>query len=1499
MYNQLNKLCLLYCFVIWLGFTAVGFSQITISTPSIGFTQACASSTFNTYNFSFSFYPVQNLGASNQFIVELSDSNGSFASPTVVKTLTNTTSPVSSNFVMPTNVYGEGYKIRVRSTNPVKTSPVSNAFAAYYAIHNQPFSINGNNGTVSLCGNESYLLQIDNNGTPASPVYYPDLNYIWYKNFIEISGEDGPTLNVSEAGSYYVIVDYGTCVMNSYSNIVQVQIQSALSPTIEAENNTTAICPNDTKTLTSVLQNSGYTYTWYKDDVALANSNSPTYEASLEGVYHVTITTNGCTFESNALSLEVIDFNLSLNTASQLLLIPGETISVDAVTDATSPQYQWYKNNVAISGATQMNINVTQAGTYKVIVTESTPCNIVKESTVEVIYPLGFDAVIQTSSGYSPCVSTSTTLTISEFDAITTDDEISILGNTYNYSYQWFKNNVAVAGATATSLLLNNASQNGTYTLKITIPDFGVVVSNAVIVNLALENVAITSANVLCESGTSVLSSSVTNSGYSYQWYKDNVALAGATSSTFTANAEGSYHLIISSGTCTKQSNTIVLEIPTFTVSTTTPSFDIILPGEQKVLSVTTTAVSPQFAWYRNNILISDATQNSYTATQNGEYKVVVTQNQGCLVQEEKIFVLEYPTSFNITIATNSGYNDCDNDPTTLTLDSFIANTSIGPIDLTNTSNSAYTYQWYKNNVVVSGATSQSITLNDATQNGNYKLSVTLPDFAPVFSNIIMIKLAPEAVTISNQNILCEGGDVLFSSDVTNPNYTYQWYKNNTAISGATSSTFTATTIGDYHLIVSNSGCTTQSNTITLEIAQINVSSSSPVTDIILPGETKVLTVSTDAVQPQYAWYKNNVLISGQTQSSLSVIQPGTYKVVVTQTQGCNAVAEKTFILEYPTGFQISIISNSDYNPCNSDTITLSLEDFIATTSNGDITVSNTSGYVYQWFKNGTSVSGTTSSSITLNSETQNGIYKLSVTLPDFAPVLSNEITVNLIAGEPLAITANGQLCPANPQILISSNSTDTAYTYTWFKNGTQVASGNNPDYTATEAGTYTLTVTTGICTFNSNALTIQENDFSLTPNVPLTDDIIPGEVKTLSVTTDAVQPTFDWYRNNTLISNANSSSFSVNLDGEYKAVVRQTQGCDITKQIIFVLGYPSEMTISITLNGDFEECGSPTALLNIATFSAQTSEGSVSLLNNSYNYQYQWLKDGQPIAGATSTSLSLEDHEDSGAYALQVVIPDFGTLLSNSITVNLGFIDEVIISTDDIYCSDTTEVTITSSVTNPDYTYNWYRQGSTTLIGTESAITVTEEGDYFLVVSFENCTVTSNSLEVALYNMDLITVDSPSDITLILGTSITITASGAQSYEWYFNDILISDDASIEIEEPGVYTLIATVGECQVTKVFTVTGMENNMMAIPNVVTPNGDGVNDTWNLPTRFVNNNDVEVVIYGPDGAIVFRSSNYLNNWPESGFTYSLKNPVYYYTIMEGYTITERGSITIVKQ
>jgi gliding motility-associated-like protein len=1754
-YNQRKKLRLLYCFLFGLCFAGFGYAQITISTPSIAFTQACASANFNTYNFSFSFFPVQNLGASNQFIVELSDRNGSFANPVIVKTLTNTTSPVTSNFNLPTNTYGEGYRIRVRSTSPVKVSPNSNAFAAYYAAHNQAFSINGNNSTVTLCGNESFLLQIDNDGTSASPLYYPSLNYKWYKNFIEIPGERGASLTVTQPGSYYVIVDYGTCVMNSYSNIVQVQVQSPISPVIQAENNSTAICPNDTRTLTSVLQNTGYTYAWYKNNNSIPGATGPTYEASEEGIYHLEITASGCTFESDPIALEVIDFNLSLSTPSQIVLIPGETITVNTITDAQNPQFQWHKNTSPLPGATQAALNITQAGDYSVSVTEAQPCNITKESTVSVVYPSGFDVQVQTGTGYTSCTSTATTLSISQFDAITQNNNINLLGNTYNYSYQWYKNDIAIPGATNISLPVNSPSENGNYLLKITIPDFGVVTSNTIAVNLALENNTITNNGPLCENGTVLLSSNITNTAYTYQWFKNDIAITGAVSNTHTASEEGNYYLIATSGTCTKQSNMVALQIPTFTVTTTSPAFDILIPGEQKTLSVSTDATAPQFAWFRNNDPIPGANQSSYVATQNGTYKVVVTQNQGCLIQKEKVFVLEYPSGFEVTIApttshtacdngpvtlsvtrfiantsqgvidltnrnnsaytyqwfkntsivagatatshtinsatengsytvsvtlpdfapvvsnaidiklspenttisssgalcegssvtlsssiTNSAYtyqwfkndqpipgattdshtadsegnyyliisqsgctrqsdtisltigqisiastspatdillpgetktftvttdaaapqfawfrnNDpipganqsiytatqngtykvvvtqtqgcnataekvfvleyptgfevniapttsytaCDNGPVTLSVTRFIANTSQGTIDLTNRNNSAYTYQWFKNTSTVAGATATSHTINSATENGSYTVSITLPDFAPVVSNAIDIKLSPENTTISSSGALCEGGSVTLSSSITNSEYAYQWFKNDQPIPGATTYNHTADSEGNYYLIISQSGCTRQSNTITLTIGQISIASTSPATDILLPGETKTFTVTTDAAAPQFAWFRNNDPIPGANQSSYTATQNGTYKVVVTQTQGCNATAEKIFVLEYPTGFESTISANSDYHQCSSTSITLSLTSLIATTPSGTIPVTNTPGYTFQWFKNGDPVVGAIASSLTLNTPSENGIYKLQITLPDFAPVFSNDITVNLFSGQPLAITAVGQLCPENPQVIIQSNFSNSSYTYTWFRNGEEIGTGNNPDFSATETGNYKLSVNTGSCTFESNTIEIRESDFNLTPNSPLDDTIIPGQVKTLSITTDALQPAIDWFRYDIQISNSSSSSFAVNRHGDYKAVVKQTQGCEITKETAFNLRYPNEMNIAIATNSEFQQCGSTTATLKITSFNAVVPSGSISILNNTYNYQYQWLRNGEPVAGATGLTLTLNNHNDTGSYTLQVTIPDYAVIVSNAITVNLSFANEVVIATNDILCSSETAVTIRSNVNSPEYTYKWYKQGNGTVIGTESSLTVNSAGNYFLVVSYLDCTITSNTLEVVPFDMSQITVDSPREITLILGTSITLTASGAHTYEWYFNDEIVSNGPSVTIEEPGTYKLIAKVGECQVTKEFVVTGMENNMMAIPNVVTPNADGINDTWNLPTKYVNNENVEVVIYGPDGSIVFRSTRYLNNWPESSFTYSLKNPVYYYTIMEGNKITERGSITIVK-
>ncbi len=528
MNRRIKILYLIFSFFAWLLIGACGYAQVTLSTPSLGFTQACASPSFNSYNFSFSVAPVANLGAGNQFIVELSDATGSFATPTVVATLpTTTTIVVNGSFSVPLTAYGEAYKIRVRSTVPAKTSPSSVAFPAYYAIHNQPYSINNNVGTVNICSGNTYNLAIDNTGTPASPLYYPALTYKWYKDYVLIPGETGSSITVSQSGSYYVVTNFGSCVFNSYSNIVTVAIQSILTPQISTSDGLTQICPGNTKTLTSDVQNSSFTYKWYRDNVLIPGAVLPTYDASQSGIYHLVITGGGCVFYTNDIELELIDFDLDIDPSVTTTIVPGQSILLTAITDAASPTYQWYKNNVAISGATQSTYTVTTQGTYKVAVNQATPCNTTKEVSVTIVYPDSFNLAVQPNAGYQSCTSTTTTLNISQFDAVTGGVATSLVGNSYGYTYQWYKDGTAVTGATTNQLNITTAANNGNYTLEITVPDYGVVTSNAVAVNLSAGNVVISGPVTICEGAIAALTSSVTNVAYTYQWYKDGDFASG------------------------------------------------------------------------------------------------------------------------------------------------------------------------------------------------------------------------------------------------------------------------------------------------------------------------------------------------------------------------------------------------------------------------------------------------------------------------------------------------------------------------------------------------------------------------------------------------------------------------------------------------------------------------------------------------------------------------------------------------------------------------------------------------------------------------------------------------------------------------------------------------------------------------------------------------------------------------------------------------------------
>ena len=220
---------LLVCFIVLVA-QHQGIAQIVIGTPNLGFTQACANNSFNTFNATFVFSPEDGLNATNQFSIELSDPDGNFDEPVIVFTTSPgsvSTSPATLSFSLPEDTAGENYRIRVKSSSPEAVSSNSVPFAAYFKPQDTPFTINNLVSTAAFCAGGSYLLTIDNPGTGSndSPLNYPELTFNWYKETsptTSIFVAEGPSLLVDTEGTFFVETNYGSCTSDSFSNRVTV-----------------------------------------------------------------------------------------------------------------------------------------------------------------------------------------------------------------------------------------------------------------------------------------------------------------------------------------------------------------------------------------------------------------------------------------------------------------------------------------------------------------------------------------------------------------------------------------------------------------------------------------------------------------------------------------------------------------------------------------------------------------------------------------------------------------------------------------------------------------------------------------------------------------------------------------------------------------------------------------------------------------------------------------------------------------------------------------------------------------------------------------------------------------------------------------------------------------------------------------------------------------------------------------------------------------------------
>jgi hypothetical protein len=139
-------------------------------------------------------------------------------------------------------------------------------------------------------------------------------------------------------------------------------------------------------------------------------------------------------------------------------------------------------------------------------------------------------------------------------------------------------------------------------------------------------------------------------------------------------------------------------------------------------------------------------------------------------------------------------------------------------------------YQWYKNGVIVAGATNGSYT---ASTSGNYAAIISNGCATDTVGPVSIVNPPNPVITLVGTSTLATGS---FAA--------YQWYKNGVAIAGATSSTYSYSTPGVYTVKVTDGhGCSvvSASYTVSTGVNEVNAIASAadirmfpnPATDII------------------------------------------------------------------------------------------------------------------------------------------------------------------------------------------------------------------------------------------------------------------------------------------------------------------------------------------------------------------------------------------------------------------------------------------------------------------------------------------------------------------------------------------------------------------------------------------------------------------------------------------------------------------------------------------
>ena len=1276
--------------------------------------------------------------------------------------------------------------------------------------------------TLSLAENLTYT-------TVDGAVTINSRSYEWQRDGVTISGATAATYTTTNADAGRVITAKmfaGATGWIAYpatsSPTAAITAGAGVAGTVSITNATDAL----TAVPSGWASGTTFTYQWYRGTTAISGATASTYALTTADranslKVEITGTAPGYTPVSAVSAAKdyslVATGNVTISGAttvgSTLTLNDGQTYSTaDGTKPIASRSYEWSRDGVIISGATSSTYVTVAADAGKLIFAKLTsratgyiPLTTASGPTGTITIPTKAPGAATVSvSGFDLNVATS------GWDAGTT------------FTYQWYRESDAIAGATASSYTPSQTADRG-YAFKVAVtgtqPGYAPATRTT-----ALTDYNAYAYGTIAVSGTPAVGSPLgftesMNYTYAqpanrtYQWYANAVAISGATASTYTpvgtdvdksitVRVVANFASYLSHATTSAGSDAVAAApqtAGTVTITNTTNALTAVTTGWDSNATLS-------YKWLRGATAISGATESTYTPTQADRGSALKVEVTATRAGYTTVSASSAAKDYSLTATGNVTLTGTVTNGSTLTIsDGQTYTTADGTKPI-----ASRTYEWLRDGTTIASATGATYVLTGTDVGKVITAKVTsratgyiaLTTTSTATAAVAPGTKAAGTVTISNATNALTAVTAGWDSGTT---FTYKWFRGATAISGATSISYTP--------VAADRGNALKVEVTGTQPGFVAVAATSPAKDysltatgsVTLTGATSVgstLTVtdgqtyatadgSPTIATRTYLWYRDGALISSATASTYTLVSADLGKAITAQ------------LTSTATGYiALSTVSTA------TAAVTL------PTKAAGTVTISNTTDaltvvaagwdpgttYTYQWFRGATAITGATNASYTPTQADRDNTIKVTVvgTQPGFQPatVTSAAKDYSLTATGSVTLTgtaANGStLTIADGQTYTTADGSMTVTkSYEWLRDGTTIASATASTYTltATDIGkVITAKVTSRATGYIALTTTSAPSATVVAGTKAAGNASINNSTDTLTVVTtgwdSGTTYTYKWFRGATAISGATSNTYvpvAADRGNALKVEVTGIQpGFVAATATSPAKDYSLNATGSVTLTGSATN-GSTLTVADGQTYT--TVDGSATIASRSY----EWFRDGTAIASATGSTFALTSADLGKVITAKVTSRATGYIAlttTSTATAAIGAGTKAAGTVTISNASNTLAAVTAGWDSGTTFTYKWFR-GATAISGATAGTYTPVEADRGNAIKVEATGTQPGFVAVAAqspakdYSLNAtgtLTVTGSATVGSALALASTLsfsTVDGAvsnpdRSYQWY-----------------------------------------------------------------------------------------------------------------------------------